>query len=64
MHFVHFGVVSESDARTRSHCVAFFEQTENIKEKLTVDPGLAGLAIKIIDNGGLITLYIMIIDDD
>jgi len=44
--------------------VAFFEQTENIKEKLTVDPGLAGLAIKIIDNGGLITLYIMIIDDD
>lgn len=35
--------------------VAFFEQTENIKEKLTVDPGLA---IKIIDNGELITLYV------
>ena len=42
--------------------VAFFEQTENIKEKLTVDPGLA---IRIIDNGGLTTsLHIMIVDDD
>ena len=42
--------------------VAFFEQTENIKEKLTVDPGLA---IRVIDNGGLITsLYIFIIDYD